>query len=211
MSNSLSRCVALIAAVGLFAACTSAEVVSKKDPDYAGTVERLHLQTAISSDLEGLAQRASEKIRLSLVSYGIGTTVQHRAYTPDSKEESEGGPRLEKEKALVVPYEKARSVDASHVLLIEEKSQSESTTYAPPTGPTGGMASTTHQSYVFEASLYDVNLQKRIWRADVTAKGTKTTSQSMEGEVMADKMVERLAEDRLLPPMQNDNVSGTYR
>jgi len=197
--------------VGILTACTSAEVVSNKDPDYSGTIERLHLQTAISSDLQNLGERASEKIRVSLVSYGIGTTIEHRPYTPDRREENEEGPRLEKEEALVIPYDQARRSDASHVLLIEEKSQSENTTYQPPTGPTGGMASTTHQTYTFEASLYDVNLEKRVWRADVTAKGTETTSQSMEGGVMGEKMMESLADDGLLPPMQTGSASGTSR
>jgi len=207
----IRRCLCFLLIVGMLMACTSAEVVSNKDPDYSATIERLHLQTAISSDLDDLAERASEKLRLSLVSYGIGTTVNHRAYTPDTEKENEEGPRLEKEEALVVPYDEARRSDASHVLLLEEKSQSENTTYQPPTGPTGGMTSTTHQTYSFEASLYDVNLEKRIWRADVTAKGTKTTSQSMEAEVMAEKMMESLADDGLLPPMLTDGASGTSR
>lgn len=196
----------LLLAVGLFAACTPTEVISTRDPDYSGTVESLHIQSSVSDRLDKLTVSTADEVRLSMVSRSVRVTEDHNVL-----EEEEEGPSLQEDDGVEVDFEKARSNEVSHVMLITEKGRKEDVRgTVAGAGNVGMYNSTTSQTWTFDVSLYDVEQETRVWRATVKQEGSGMTTQSAEGVKMAKELVTRLEEDELLPPLTQgpDQTTG---
>lgn len=192
---SLHNFVVLIVAVGLFVACTPTEIVSTKDPSYSKTIETLHIQSSVSDRLEKLPVAVGENVRLSMVSRVVAVTEEHHVMHRD-----DDGPSLEEKKGVDIDFSKARSNGVSHVMLITEEGREETSNSFGGGSNFGMYGSTTNQTWTFDVSLFDVDKEKRVWRATVDQDGTSMTTQSTEGGKMAKELVTRLDEDRLLPP-----------
>lgn len=175
-------------------ACTSTEVVSNKDPDYDRTIESLYIYSEVSDELEGLEMTSMQRMIMALKTGQVDVEIEHLAYKED-------GPSLEeKSETDGISFETAREFGATQVLKFTEEDRSEVRRRGSVNPNTGFMTGGgTDQTYKFDASLYDVKTEKRIWRANVTTEGTEMTAQSAEGRTLAKKLIEQLVEDGLLP------------
>lgn len=198
--RSFRRLLLVMVALALFAACTPTEIISTKESGYTQKVESLYVQSFVSERLDSFPVAAAERIKLSMVSRSVPVTAEH-VTLDDSGDEA---PSLEEDVRASVNFASAREGGSSHVMFITEKSRvTESTTRGGNMNMTG--PTSTSQTWTFDVSLYDVEMEKRIWRATVKQDGTSMTSQEQEGQEMALELVSKLDEDQLLPPLVQGN------
>lgn len=169
---------------------TSAEVTSNKDETFTETLDELLVIVQVDPPHEDLGDAFQESIAAELAS--VGVSVQTRRISA-----------LELDEAAVI-----RAAEASPYPIVMTFTQSGSgkdvrSGMVPSAMPGGGMMTLTSSSneYAFEASIYHMNLDKRVWRAHVDAKedGTYGT-QGKSGRKVAKKLAEKLQEDGLIVP-----------
>lgn len=203
--RSLRRVVLLFVSVALFAACVPTEIIATKDPNYNQKVESLYIQSFVSDRLDSFPVAAAQRIKLSMVSRSVPVSAEHVTLDTGSGEP----PSLEDDVRISANFASARDGGASHIMLISEKSrETESTTVQgnlTDQSPSQPLGTATSQTWTFDVSLYDVEMEKRIWRGTVKQQGTATTSQEQEGEEMAKELISKLDEDQLLPPLVQGN------
>lgn len=199
----IMRSVLLIAVCVLLSACASAEITSNKAPDYDGTIQKLYVQSYVSERLDRFPVAMANNMIVPLSKRGVDVASTHEVYEEEDDDGS-SGPALAEEdtSSVTVDFEMARERAYTHVMLIEEKSREEQTvqTFAPASN--GGppmMNSNTKQLYTFGATLYVSETEERVWRASIEVRGSEQTSQEMEASKAAEKIIEQLVTDELLP------------
>jgi hypothetical protein len=203
-----ARFSAILLVGALLLGCASAEVVSNKDPDYNGTIDGLYFQSSVSERLDRFPEEMVATMRLPLIERGVSFTASHDVYTEEAEKEGDdtesSGPSLEEEskQTVEVDFETARTQDLSHVLVVREEDREEERSSSMVPDPNGSgmiMSSSVQQTYTFSADLYVTETEERVWRASIEASGDGMTTQGMEAGKAADKMIETMDADQLLP------------
>lgn len=181
----------------LASACTSTEVTSTKDANYSTLVENLYLSSSISDALDDFEAEALATFDTSLTRASVAVHVQVLEASEASEASGASSAQVD------VPFDSAQATDAVALLQIVERSRDE--TFDPGSSmPTAGggtmmVGGGTNQTYIFDASLYDLESKERVWRAEVETTGDESSSQEKEGRVMAREVMQKLVMDGILP------------
>lgn len=181
----------------LLTGCTSTEVISNKDPNFHRQIDNLYVASRVSESLD-----AYETSALDALARTFGGQSLKVLATADPLP-GEDASSEDIEAASVIPFEKARTNGMTTLLVIEERDQDASSVGGPPVMGANGMwmggGAGVKQVYSLNASLYDVESEKRVWRAEIESKGEEYSTQSKEGRVMAESLMAKFVEDGLLP------------
>lgn len=183
----------------LTAACTTTEVTSKKDTDYTTLVQDLYLASEISDELDSFEDEAIVMFDSTMTRAGVVVHVKRLQPSTDSTTDDPSAAFAN------VPFASAHETGAIALLHLKERSRDQSISGGGAAIPTAGggtmtVRSGTNQTYMFDASLYDLETEERVWRAEVETKGHETSSQEREGRVMAREVMRKLVMDGVLPP-----------
>ena len=155
--------------------CVSTKIQSNRDASFTGTVERLYVLASVAEREQGMANLFTTAIEQHLAAHGVPA----RAHVRDPL-------ALEGEELVT------REVEAFGPSAILVLTQTESS--AMISGAGGGT-----NSAVFDASLFDTESERRIWRASIKASRDRIYATEQQGaRNLAEKIVEKLAEDGLL-------------
>lgn len=200
----LLRGIGIFAFVALLAAgCVSTELTSTKASDYDEQIEHLYLVTRLSPEIDEVETAVFSKFTLHFENQSVPIDTL-AASVPDT---IQAASELQLDDSTSsVPFRAAKDTGASNVLVIQELSRETWTemSAADPDpadsqmGPSGGFVRS-GETYVFEASLYDVESKKRVWRGELDMTGDLEKAGTRTGEDLAKHIMEDWKKKVLLP------------
>lgn len=159
----------------LLSGCVSTKIESNRDASYTGSVERLFVFVSTGAREQNVAQLFATAIEQELAPYDIPTKARVRDPLA-----------LEGEELIT---EEVEAFGPSALLVL---TQTEAGTFI-----NGGGGGT--NSAVFDASLIDVESERRVWRASIKASRDRIyATERQSANNLAEKIVEKLVEDGLL-------------
>jgi len=183
----------LLAGLLVLAGCTSTEVISNKDPDFNGQVDKIYVSSRITDALDKYERSALDAMSKTMTAQDVNVVMVSEVVPGD-----DAAKKGEETPVTDVPFAEAREQGSTMLLVLEERDRDIT---IRPNFNTGG-SSSPQETYSLNASLYDVDREKRVWRAELETKGNQgsfTSGQGKEGRIMAESLMEKFVEDGLLP------------
>jgi len=165
----------VLCSVVALAGCVSTKIQSNRDASYTGTIERLYIFATVGEREQDMARLFTTAIEEQFAAHGI--PAQARVRDPLALE-GEG-----------LVSEEVEAFAPSAILVLAQTESS-----AMISGAGGGTNSAT-----FDASLFDTETERRVWRASIKASRDRIYATERQGaNNLAEKIVEKLFEDGLI-------------
>lgn len=160
--------------------CVTAKIESQRDGAFNKEITRVYVYSSLRMDDQDLAEAFSRAIESELGLQGIAAVAQVK------------DPLALDEEDIVTD-----DVATFAPTVILELTQTEASAVRTSQGP--GMGFTQSDKAVYDASLYDLETRKRVWRAQVsTSRDAFMTTQDAAADKLAKKIVAQLVEDGLI-------------
>lgn len=186
----------LVAACVLMLGCTETRSVSNKDPGYSQTLNRTLVLAHFPPSTQPFGAALLEETHQRLQQENVRTeTMQSEAPEPSASSNA-----ILLQKAL--PFQRARNMQATTLLAFQEVDRrvlrGRQRTHVDATGNAAEHNDRTRREYLIEAVLYDVQRQRKVWKAEFLVLGSENEIRKREAKSVVKKLVSRLEDDQLL-------------